>query len=1097
MPPFIPHKRRLSNSSSLDPHRSESTRVARPKPSLFETADKPRPSASLHDNKTFLDQLDGSESDSSLSEVSSDEFEDVLAPTRPKRRKIVHAEEDDDIDWEDAIPAEASLPRSSAPEPSGDLELTLDDGNSAGFTNTLGKKKGPSKIERQIRVATHCMHVQFLLFHNLIRNGWACDKEAQEILLAQLPDTVRKEVNKWKVASGLRAELTDTVPLSRKRRKGKQAAQNERSQRDWGIPAERLERGAPNMSRGDPLIRLLKVLAAYWKKRWTITAPSLRKQGHKPLTVLEEEVASFKKGKYDVVEHGERVDNVQHFRDMARKCEGSRDIGSQLFTALVRGLGIEARLVTSLQPVGFGWGKGEESSTIQKKKSKPKADMDGETVSSLEDDSSPEVDTRQTRKPKARKKIQDRHGDSRGVKGLPIDLSEQSMNGDNPDVESDEDGSVIDVTPTTPRKRPNMNFDRDMVFPTYWTETVSPITNEVYPVDAFILNPAVATNSEHLASFESRGAKADKAKQVFAYIVGYNSDGTAKDVTTRYLKRHVWPGRTKGVRMPVEKVPVYNQRGKIKRYESYDWFKTVMSGYKRPHNMRTPMDDLEEAKDLKSIKPEKKDVKVGEDTLQGYKNSAEFVLERHLRREEAIKPGSKPVKTFASGKGEKAKEELVWLRKDVEVCRTGESWHKEGRVIKAGETPMKMVPIRAVTLTRKREVEEAERDSGEKLKQGLYAWDQTDWIIPPPIQNGIIPKNAYGNIDCFVPTMVPEGAVHIPLRSTMKICKRLNLDYAEAVTGFEFGNKRAVPVIQGVVVAAENEKAVIDEWEKDEEERRIKEEGKREKATLAMWRKWLMGLRIIERVREDYGGDATFHMKEGSNPFTNQGKARRSKSKVELESVGLPEPVREEHDENTDGGFLPDDDVGGGGFLLEGHEEETSRPEIELEVEGEVSAKPSNQPLAATTSNDHNKVGADIHSGITEKPKHKSIKSQQPEPHPKSKACTNTTKSSLRKGLNNGILQQQSDSNPSMETSDQKIPSRLDSTPTSRKMPKRQAARKSEKAVKSHYFSHDSDNDDVDSSEDGSEERLTSRPSNRKRKAGTLDSRRSQRVRKR
>lgn len=63
---------------------------------------------------------------------------------------------------------------------------------------------------------------------------------------------------------------------------------------------------------------------------------------------------------------------------------------------------------------------------------------------------------------------------------------------------------------------------------------------------------------------------------------------------------------------------------------------------------------------------------------------------------------------------------------------------------------MKMVPVRAVTLTRKREVEEAERE-GEKLMQGLYALHQTDWIIPPPIRNGIIPKNAFGNSEPFLP----------------------------------------------------------------------------------------------------------------------------------------------------------------------------------------------------------------------------------------------------------------------------------------------------------------------------------------------------------
>ena len=949
MPPFIPRKRRLSTPPP-DATASKSGK----KPSLFDTVDKPSPSTSLQDNKSFLDHLNGSESESTLSDVSSDEFADALSNPSPKRRKVVHEEEEDDqVEWEDAVQAGITPAASTPAAEIGDLELTLDTNTRmVSLTDLLKQKKGPSKLERKIRVATHCMHVQFLLFHNLVRSGWACDKEAQSILVRQLPAGVKKEVDKWRAASGLSpdtvAEAKKAVP--HKGRKGKKAAQNDRNQRDWGRPAERQERGAPNMSRGDPLIRLLKVLAAYWKKRFTITAPCLRKQGYKPPKAVEEEIISWKSGKHKQEEHGERVRDVQHFRSLAKTCEGSRDVGAQLFTALIRGLGLEARLVVSIQPAGFGWSKNEDALTKKKKATDGQA-LNGNRESDSNEESEAEVGSakkdvvgKQKPKSKTPRRVESKKR-SRGVKDAPIDLSSGS---DSDDLESDEDeASVIDVTPSTPRKRPNINYDRDMPFPTYWTEVISPITNLVHPVDPLVLTLAVVTCPEQLHQFESRGAKADKAKQVFAYVIAYSSDGTAKDVTTRYLKKHIWPGRTKGVRLPIEKVPVHNRRGKIKYYEDYDWFKSVMSGYKRTDKMRTVVDDLEEAKELKPVIAEKKEPKPSEETLQGYKNSAEFVLERHLRREEALRPEAKPVKTFTTGKGDSAKEEPVFRREDVEVCRTGESWHKEGRAIKAGEVPMKMVPIRAVTLTRKREVEEAERDTGEKLKQGLYSWDQTDWIIPPPIENGVIPKNAYGNIDCFVPTMVPEGAVHIPLRRTMNICKRLGVDYAEAVTGFEFGNKRAVPVITGVVVAEAHEHAVIDIWEKEEEERRIKEEGKREKVALATWRKWLMGLRIIQRVREEYGQDADAHMKEEMNPFTNQNKKKKSSRADAHNESKQTEDVDSTAHEDMGGGFLAEDDFEGGGFLPEGHEEEIPHQQTELTIEDH------NPPISRPSSPDN------------------------------------------------------------------------------------------------------------------------------------------------
>ena len=828
MPPFIPSKRRLSTPSPNAPVPKSVKR-----PSLFDTADKPDASATLQDNKAFLDQLGGSESDSSLSDVSSADFEDALSPP-----KIAHRQErdEDEVDWEDAIHPSGTPATSVAVGQSADLlELTLEKSAHIGSTtNPHDKKKGPSKIERQIRISTHIMHVQFLLFHNLIRNGHLCDKEMQRILVGQLPPGVNKEVTRWKVAAGLipGADMEDPKFAVHNIKSRRCIEQSERNQRDWGGAAQRQERGAPNMSGGDPTLRLLKVLAAYWKKHFIITAPGLRKQGYKTLAVLEEEITSYRNDKHDPEQHGERIENIVDFRKLAKSCEGSRDVGAQLFTALIRGLGIEARLITSLQPVGFGWSKNEESS--EKRSNVPKTPK----MNDMDEVSAPSEESDLGTTPMAKPKRSVRKKDSlRGASTVSKDLSENSVVDSREDIPSDNDdaASIVDITPSTPHRRTHMSYDRDMPFPTYWTEVVSPITSEIIPVDPIILIPSVAMSPEHLAQFESRGIKADKAKQVFGYIVAYSTDGTAKDVTTRYLKRHMWPGRTKGVRIPVEKVPVYNKTGKIKHYEEYDWFKTVMSGYSRTADMRTVADDIEEGKDLTAVKHEKKELKVSEGTLQSYKNSAEYVLERHLRREEALRPGSKPVKAFTVGKGDKMKEEPVYRRDDVETCRTSESWHKEGRAVKPGtlfqscppygfsprrnaesglvigEFPMKMVPVRAVTLTRKREVEEAERD-GEKLKQGLYALHQTDWIIPPPIENGIIPKNAFGNMDCYVPTMVPEGAVHIPLKNTVRICKRLGIDFAEAVTGFEFGKQRAVPVITGVVVAEEHEHAVTNEY---------------------------------------------------------------------------------------------------------------------------------------------------------------------------------------------------------------------------------------------------------------------------------------------
>jgi len=857
MPPFLPRKR-LNSTPPRSPHAGPSPKRTK----LTDTLDTdPRPSSSLQAIRDF--SLGGEDSDSSLSDVDSNEFEDVAAelkePSSHAQRRDDDEDEDEDIDWEDAI-AENTPQKGRAPLPSGDLQLTFsksnlepDYGLAAGAS---GAKKGPSRRERQVRMVTHRLHVQFLLYHNAIRNNWICDNSVQDILVKQLPAGVKKEVEKWRVASGLDVQpetAQATLQSSRGKKRGKQKAEDERSQRDWGAPSQRLEKGKPDLSRADPIIPLMKVLSAYWKKRFRITAPGLRKRGYSTKVALQQEIASYRHDQHDPEIHGERIRNLEEFKGAARECKGSRDLGAQLFTALVRGLGVESRMVASLQPSGFGFTKAEQAGLRK-------------IVSAAKEESSHDDSEDESKTPKAQAKAQrtpakqaKHSAGPRGDKSTPIDLDASSA-----DEDMSDDESVIDVTPAMPSQKLT-KFDRDLPFPIYWTEAVSPISHKVFPVSPLVLENPVATTPEMVSMFEPRGAKADKAKQVIAYVVAYSPDGTAKDVTTRYLKRRMWPGKTKGFRVPVEKIAIRNAHGKVKRYEEYDWFKIAISGYVRNDKMRTAVDDVEESSDLVPQQPEKKDNKDDGDTLQSLKTSADWVLERFLRREEALRPDAKPDRMFVSGKSDKLMQEPVYRRADVERCLTAESWHKDGRRPKAGVVPLKQVPIRAMTLTRKREVEEVQRQTGEVPTQGLYSHDQTEYIIPEPIKDGIIPKNAYGNIDCFVPTMVPKGAAHVPMRGTVRICKKLEIDYAEAVTGFEFGRRMAVPVITGVVVAKENEKAVREAWKVWDEEQRKKEEGKLEKAVLALWRKFVMGLRINERVQEAYGDemDADAHLGAG------------------------------------------------------------------------------------------------------------------------------------------------------------------------------------------------------------------------------------------
>lgn len=185
------------------------------------------------------------------------------------------------------------------------------------------------------------------------------------------------------------------------------------------------------------------------------------------------------------------------------------------------------------------------------------------------------------------------------------------------------------------------------------------------------------------------------------------------------------------------------------------------------------------------------------------------------------------------------------------------------------------------------------------------------------------------NIDLFVEHMCPEGAVHIPYRGAVRVCKRLQVDYAEAVIDFEFGHRMAVPVIQGVVIAEEYYDQVMEEIAKDEVERTRKEDEKRRKKSLGMWRKLLMGMRIAKRIREEYGeieeGVEVFgHFRDN---FSGKVGGRPDDGKPAGEDPGmaggfLPEGYEEEEEDGGDAGrtssFFPvvDEDEEGDDSLL-------------------------------------------------------------------------------------------------------------------------------------------------------------------------------------
>lgn len=46
----------------------------------------------------------------------------------------------------------------------------------------------------------------------------------------------------------------------------------------------------------------------------------------------------------------------------------------------------------------------------------------------------------------------------------------------------------------------------------------------------------------------------------------------------------------------------------------------------------------------------------------------------------------------------------------------------------------------------------------------VFGYWQTEDYVPPTAENGMVPRNAYGNVELFKPSMLPKKTVHLRCR---------------------------------------------------------------------------------------------------------------------------------------------------------------------------------------------------------------------------------------------------------------------------------------------------------------------------------------------
>lgn len=287
------------------------------------------------------------------------------------------------------------------------------------------------------------------------------------------------------------------------------------------------------------------------------------------------------------------------------------------------------------------------------------------------------------------------------------------------------------------------------------------------------------------------------------YVVGIDSCGKLKDLTPKYAFE--WCTKNRKWRIPGS------------------WWSDTLQPYL--------VDDEEEDVEIRGLLLERP-MPTG---VAGFKDHPLYVLKRHLLKFEAIYPEESQVLGYCHN-------EPIYARECVHTLHTRETWLKQGRIVKQGEEAYMSVKARP----------KRGQKADEDRKVDVFGHWQTEVYTPPPVVDGKIQRNEYGNIELFQPSMLPKGACHIQLPGIHRIAKLLDIDFAPAMMGWDFSTGYCHPVIDGIVTAEENRSILFAAWEQQQHDSKKKQQEKREKKIYERWRLLIRGVLLKERVQKRF-----------------------------------------------------------------------------------------------------------------------------------------------------------------------------------------------------------------------------------------------------
>ncbi|XP_050068549.1 DNA repair protein complementing XP-C cells-like [Anopheles maculipalpis] len=291
-----------------------------------------------------------------------------------------------------------------------------------------------------------------------------------------------------------------------------------------------------------------------------------------------------------------------------------------------------------------------------------------------------------------------------------------------------------------------------------------------------------------------------------SYAFAWEADGTIVDVSPRYRWR--------------------NEQLALKNRVDTKWLRKALSKYRPRELDEAHLQEQLEFRQLKLRAPRPI-------TIAQCKNHPSYCLRRHLQKFQAIYPPDAPPLGFVQG-------EPLFARECVHTLHSREVWLRHAKVIRLYEQPYKIVRTKL-----KRQPADLE----------LFGYWQTEEYIPPEPVNGIVPRNAYGNIEIFKECMLPKGTVHLKHYGLSYICRKLGIDYAVAVVGFGVHAGGNHPVFDGIVICEEHRDRLLEAWQRHQDEVAQKKIEKRQTAVLKNWEKLVKGLLVRRKLKHKYNFD--------------------------------------------------------------------------------------------------------------------------------------------------------------------------------------------------------------------------------------------------